>query len=56
MEAYLDQLRKDGVTVVTYTREEIERLADAVQKDAWPLMKDKVGDELHKLISERFVD
>ena len=54
--AYLDQLRQDGVTVVTYTREEIDRLADAVRKDAWPLMKDEIGDELYQLISERLAD
>ena len=54
--AYLDQLRESGVTVVTFTREEIDVLADAVRKDAWPEMKDEIGDELYELIQTRYAN
>ena len=36
--AYLQQLRDSGVNVVTYNNDEIETLAAAVRKDAWPTM------------------
>ena len=51
---YLEELRNDGVTVVTFSREEIERLAAAVRTDAWPMMKDEIGDELYQLISDHY--
>ena len=51
---YLEELRNDGVTVVTFNREEIERLAAAVRTDAWPMMKDEIGDELYQLISDHY--
>ena len=51
---YLEQLRNDGVTVVTFSREEIERLAAAVRKDAWPMMKEEIGDELYQLVSDHY--
>ncbi|WP_419912259.1 TRAP transporter substrate-binding protein DctP [Hoeflea sp.] len=54
--AYLDQLRDSGVTVVTYTRDEIDVLADAVRKDAWPKMKDEIGDELYGLIQSHYAN
>ncbi|MEX3007521.1 TRAP transporter substrate-binding protein DctP [Hoeflea sp. TYP-13] len=54
--AYLDQLRESGVTVVTYSREEIEALADAVRSDAWPAMKGEIGDELYELITTHYAN
>lgn len=51
---YLDKLRKDGVKVVTYSRDEIEKLAAAVRKDAWPKMKSAIGDELFAVIQKHY--
>ncbi|KIC40222.1 hypothetical protein RA27_15510 [Ruegeria sp. ANG-R] len=53
-EGYLQQLRDDGVTVVTYTKPEIEAMAAAVRADAWPLMKPEIGDELYELIQNHY--
>lgn len=52
--AYLDELRDSGVTVVTYSREEIELLADAVRTDAWPTMQNEIGEELYELIQSHY--
>ena len=51
---YLQNLRDDGVTVVTYSKEEIERMAAAVRADAWPKMKPEIGDELYALIQSHY--
>ena len=51
---YLQQLRDAGVTVVTYSKEEMERMAAAVRADAWPLMKPEIGDELYRLIKSHY--
>jgi len=53
---YLQQLRDSGVTVVTYSREEIEALAKAVRKDAWPTMASEIGDELYALIKKHYAN
>lgn len=53
---YLQQLKDSGVTVVTYSREEIDLLADAVRADAWPQMKDEIGDELYDLIQQYYAN
>ncbi|MCP4289280.1 MAG: hypothetical protein GY792_33475 [Gammaproteobacteria bacterium] len=52
--AYLQQLRDAGVTVVTYSKDEIEAMAAAVRADAWPLMKSEIGDELYALIQSHY--
>lgn len=51
---YLQQLRDAGVTVVTYSKDEIEVMAAAVRKDAWPQMKPEIGDELYELIQSHY--
>ncbi len=51
---YLQQLRDAGVTVVTYSKEEIEAMAAAVRADAWPEMKPEIGDELYELIQSHY--
>ena len=53
---YLQQLQDNGVTVVTYSREEIDRLADAVRADAWPQMKGEIGDQLYELIQNYYAN
>jgi len=53
---YLQQLKDSGVTVVTYSREEIGRLADAVRADAWPQMKGEIGDQLYELIQQHYAN
>ena len=55
-EKYLQQLRDSGVTVVTYSKEEMDRIASAVRADAWPQMKDEIGDELYQLIQKHYAD
>ncbi|MES0885363.1 TRAP transporter substrate-binding protein DctP [Roseibium sp. SCP14] len=54
--AYLKQLEDSGVTVVTYSREEINELADAVRADAWPQMKGEIGDQLYELIQNYYAN
>ncbi|AZV80736.1 hypothetical protein EBB79_22545 (plasmid) [Parasedimentitalea marina] len=54
--SYLQQLRDAGVTVVTYSKEEMEAMAAAVRADAWPLMKPEVGDELYALIQSHYAN
>lgn len=51
---YLQQLRDAGVTVVTYSKDEMERMASAVRTDAWPKMKPEIGDELYELIQSHY--
>lgn len=51
---YLQQLRDAGVTVVTYSKDEIEAMAAAVRADAWPQMKPEIGDELYELIQSHY--
>lgn len=51
---YLQQLRDSGVTVVTYSKEEMEAMAAAVRADAWPLMKPEIGEELYALIQSHY--
>ncbi|KIC20402.1 TRAP transporter substrate-binding protein DctP [Leisingera sp. ANG-Vp] len=51
---YLQQLRDAGVTVVTYSKDEIETMAAAVRADAWPQMKPEIGDELYELIQSHY--
>ncbi len=51
---YLEELSKNGVTVVIYSRDEIENMAKAVRVDAWPKMKDQIGDELYELLESRY--
>jgi len=51
---YLQELRDSGVTVVTYSKDEIEVMAAAVRADAWPLMKPEIGDELYELIQNHY--
>ncbi len=53
---YLQQLKDSGVTVVTYSREEIDQLADAVRADAWPQMKGEIGDELYEIIQQYYAN
>ncbi|MCG7522520.1 TRAP transporter substrate-binding protein DctP [Ruegeria sp. Ofav3-42] len=51
---YLQQLRDEGVTVVTYSKDEIEAMAAVVRADAWPEMKPEIGDELYELIQQHY--
>ena len=50
----LRKLRDAGVTVVTYSKDEIETMAAAVRADAWPQMKPEIGDELYELIQSHY--
>lgn len=51
---YLQQLRDSGVTVVTYSKYEMEAMATAVRADAWELMKPEIGEELYALIQNYY--
>lgn len=53
---YLQELRDAGVTVVTYSKEEMDAMAAAVRADAWPLMKPEIGDELYELIQNHYAN
>ena len=48
------KLRDAGVTVVTYDKDEMEKMAAAVRADAWPLMKPEIGDDLYRLIKSHY--
>ena len=53
-EEYRQKLRDSGVTVVTFSDEEMSGIADAIRKDVWPQIKDELGDDLYQLIADHY--
>ncbi|MCM3411844.1 TRAP transporter substrate-binding protein DctP [Metabacillus litoralis] len=42
---YTDKLEEEGITVVEFSDEEIQKLADHVRENTWPRLKETLGEE-----------
>ena len=51
---YRQQLTDAGVTVVTFSDEEMKVFSDAIRQDVWPNIKDEIGEELFTKLSNYY--
>ncbi|RKL64801.1 C4-dicarboxylate ABC transporter substrate-binding protein [Salipaludibacillus neizhouensis] len=43
---YMEKLKEEGITVVEFSEEEVNKLAEYVRENTWPKLKERLGDDI----------